>query len=244
MSVIQKGKSLRIEGLIRIFVLAVVWCAIYIPRAPRWTIADQVIFHVACGFWLIWAGMVLVNFLIRKTPSPVLAKAVLVSDAVGLSLLIHFTGGTASPFLILLLLAIMAMVILRGASNAMTLGFSSAFLLAGSISLTRTEAIPTISAYSLGAGLPVFDNLLFLGTAIGLGVLFLLTCFLLVTLGYGRMRRMQVELEDLRSQLNFANDELTNSFHKLEGISAALNRQAERLLVREGDRNQDQHVKH
>ena len=222
------------EGFLRCAAVPVLWAAVTLSRPPHWAIAGQAAFHAAAGVALAWSLFVLGAALRRPRWSGRLSRAALTLDMAAIGALAFATGGWASPFLALVLLALLALVLLGDPRRALGAALAAVATLGVGASLALAGRLPIPPPFATGGpALALFRNPVYLATVAVLGGATLLVAAAAVVLLTGRAARAERGLAFALAEAEAANRALDESFRRIEELSTASTRLADRIRASE-----------
>lgn len=214
---------LLIGGSVRVGLLLLTGLLLAIPKTPVWTISSNIITQIAMIAALLLSIAVLAGYYLKRFELFCFYFSTIVLDVCGITVLVAFTGGLASPFVFLYAIELMSIFFLGNFQQGTLVTAIGAVLYFGMVFLTEIKQVITAPVFTPDT--PISGNPVLLTCLIVLGLISIAYSIFLTALVRKRMDGLRVKIDRYQKILDESGVELMSSFHDLESVADRLKEQ-------------------
>jgi len=220
----ERGPTLA--AVVREIIVLVVWVALLIPRDPGWSIAGYAWFHWAAAAAVAW-GIVLYILYKKGTFVSLATLLTLALDLAGISVLVHFTGGAHSPFIVLYFLLVLNGLVLVPTAQTLSICLTTVAAFGSMLAMVQMGLLHQVEPF-VGGNIEQ-AGILYLLTTSGLFLLFILYALIASFFLQRGLHEHEVALRESSLERSQTQGQLMECFHNLEEMSYRLNASADVL---------------
>ena len=210
-------KNLLVGAILRIGFVILLWLAVAIPRNPSWKISGDWWTHLIFLLVLAWALAVLAAYYFRRFVVLTTFISTFIVDIIAITVLVIFTGGTYSPFIIMYLIEIVGVFFLVNFWQGLVVSAAAIVFYVLMNVVTLVSGIFETTPFS--TSVPTLENPVLWGTTVTLILVLIAYTIVLNAIMSRRLDRMRKEVVHYKSTLQESGDELLASFHDLESVA-------------------------